>query len=256
MTMSLNPVSGFNSTLQAKLWNISRPYAGVSTLKTDHVTASSGLCFGSRKSIKYNKRLGPLLSASNSNQVAPETTDKDSSNAEKALTNDQLLAANPTSLNSLAGNIQLKSSAKDELGPQTTGASNGSGVQSNVTRDTLSSTKAPKRSSLTAREKLRAARVLSRYNTDSKPSKSELGSKVLDALRESDRGKKRSGLPEAPENLLDDSKRGMPKQGLTFDLPGGSDLFLIIFSAVFISTLMFATTFVVWKVGAIHFNEY
>lgn len=114
-----------------------------------------------------------------------------------------------------------------------------------------------KKSRLTAREKLRAARVLSRY-AESKPAKTGMGSKVLDALRrESDGGKKRrSGLPQAPDNLLDDSKRGMPKQGLTFDLPGGSDLFFIALSFVLISTVMFTTTYIVWKVGAIHFNEY
>lgn len=114
---------------------------------------------------------------------------------------------------------------------------------------------ATKRAPLTAREKLRAARVLSRY-TESKPSKPRMGSKVLAALRESDGGKKRSGLPQAPTNLFDDSKRGMPKKGLTFDLPGGADLFFIVLSFVLISTAMFATTFLVWKLGAIHFNEY
>ncbi|KAJ9539898.1 hypothetical protein OSB04_026404 [Centaurea solstitialis] len=111
---------------------------------------------------------------------------------------------------------------------------------------------------LTAREKLRAARVRSR-NAEPKPVvKAELGSKVLEALRENDKitGKKRTGLPEAPTNLFDDSKRGMPKKGLTFELPVGWDVFLIILSVVVISTIMFTTTFVVWKMGAIHFNEY
>ncbi|KAL4189766.1 hypothetical protein AMTRI_Chr08g167000 [Amborella trichopoda] len=113
-----------------------------------------------------------------------------------------------------------------------------------------------KRSSLTAREKLRAARVLSRYN-ETKPSKRpEMGSKVLEAIREGDKGKSRSGLPEAPTDLFDDSQRGLPKEGLTFELPGGTDLFVIVFSIVFISTVMFGTTYVVWKAGAIHFNEY
>ncbi|OWM87408.1 hypothetical protein CDL15_Pgr022519 [Punica granatum] len=114
----------------------------------------------------------------------------------------------------------------------------------------------PKRSPLTARERLRAARVLSRY-AETKPSaKSEMGSKVLDAIKESDRGKRKSGLPEAPTNLFDDSKRGLPKDGFTFQFPGGFDLFIVAFSFVFISTVMFATTYLVWKVGAIHFNEY
>ncbi|XP_071734395.1 uncharacterized protein [Rutidosis leptorrhynchoides] len=116
----------------------------------------------------------------------------------------------------------------------------------------------PKRSKLTAREKLKAARVRSRDSEPKPVKKPELGSKVLEALRESDRvtGRKRSGLPEAPVNLLDDSKRGMPKKGLTFELPVGWDVFLIILSVVTISTIMFTTTYVVWKVGAIHFNEY
>ncbi|GER44384.1 P-loop containing nucleoside triphosphatehydrolases superfamily protein [Striga asiatica] len=88
----------------------------------------------------------------------------------------------------------------------------------------------PKRAPLTARERLRAARVLNRYN-DSKPIKTGLGSNLLEALRDSDNegNRKRSGLPEAPTNLFDDSKRGLPKEGWTINLPG---------------------------VGAIHFNEY
>ncbi|GAB2213875.1 hypothetical protein Droror1_Dr00018199 [Drosera rotundifolia] len=70
---------------------------------------------------------------------------------------------------------------------------------------------------LTAREKLRAARVLSRYS-ESKAVKQEMGSEVLDAIREVDKGK--GGLPEAPSNFFDDSKRGMPQKGWTFDFPG------------------------------------
>ncbi|GAB2281113.1 hypothetical protein Dimus_015721 [Dionaea muscipula] len=84
----------------------------------------------------------------------------------------------------------------------------------------VSDTSVPKRASLTAREKLRAARVLSRYS-ESNAVKPEMGSKVLDAIREVEKGKK--GLPEAPTNIFDDSKRGMPKQGLTFDFPGTCD---------------------------------
>ncbi|KAI3895294.1 hypothetical protein MKW92_010410 [Papaver armeniacum] len=251
MTMSFNSVAtGFNSSkLQAKHWTLARPYGGGSTSKTEYVTAYSGLCFGFRKGIKYG-RFGLILSASSSNQVAADTADKGSGGLEKDVANEQLTAA--------SSNIQLKSNAKAEQGLQTTGSSNGSPVTDDAAKEATPSSKSPKRSSLTAREKLRAARVLSRNNTDSKPSKkSVLGSKVLDALRESDResGKKRMGLPEAPSNMLDDSRRGMPKQGLTWDLPGGNELFFIVFSATFIGTLMFATAFVVWKVGAIHFND-
>ncbi|KAL0772666.1 hypothetical protein Bca101_037817 [Brassica carinata] len=114
-----------------------------------------------------------------------------------------------------------------------------------------------KRGPLTARERLRAARVLSRYTEATpKPSKPKMGSQILEVLKESDKKSNRKpGLPEAPTNMLDDSKRGMPKKGLTFDLPGSADILVIAFSFVFISTVMFATTFVVWKLGAIHFNE-
>lgn len=163
-----------------------------------------------------------------------------------------------TKTSSDEGNKQSQAGVNNESGSQASEASNGSTFSSDLKQETSSSLNlqsTPKRSPLTAKERLRAARVLNRY-MESKATKSEMGSKVLEALRESDGGKKRSGLPEAPTNLFDDSKRGMPKQGLTFDFPGGFDLFIIAFSFVFISTVMFATTYIVWKLGAIHFNEY
>ncbi|KAL1217849.1 hypothetical protein V5N11_009620 [Cardamine amara subsp. amara] len=129
--------------------------------------------------------------------------------------------------------------------------SNGS-VSSDIQQQTSG-----KRAPLTARERLRAARVLRRYTEATpKPSKPRMGRQLLDVLKESDKKSNRKpGLPEAPTNMLDDSKRGMPKNGLTFDFPGGSDILVIAFSFVFISTVMFATTYIVWKLGAIHFNE-
>ncbi|KAF3331786.1 hypothetical protein FCM35_KLT03192 [Carex littledalei] len=115
-----------------------------------------------------------------------------------------------------------------------------------------------KRPPLTARERLRAARVLSKYaDSNSKPPKSEFGSKVLEAIRETDKGKKRgSRLPEAPSNLLDDSKRGLPQGKWTISLPFGTDVLAVVVSFLLITTIMFGTTYLVWKVGAIHFNEY
>jgi hypothetical protein len=138
---------------------------------------------------------------------------------------------------------------------------------------------APKRAPLTARERLRAARVLGKYAEPAKkgasskpgvgaaaewsrPPKPEFGSSVLDALREADAkkagggGRRRSRLPEAPGNLFDDSKRGMPKDGWTFELPFGVDVFLVLVSFTLITTIMFGTVYLVWKLGAIHFNEY
>ncbi|CAN6301248.1 unnamed protein product [Urochloa humidicola] len=69
-------------------------------------------------------------------------------------------------------------------------------------------------------------------------------------------GRRGSRLPEAPGNLFDDSKRGMPKEGWTFELPFGVDVFLVLVSFTLITTVMFGTAFLVWKLGAIHFNEY
>ena len=129
--------------------------------------------------------------------------------AESSIYDNQLSAVNSPTEDSPVGN-----NVGEESGPQTSGASNGSTISVDMKSR-------PKRSPLTARERLKAARVISRY-TESKTSKSEMGRKVLDALRESDKGKKRSGLPEAPENLFDDSKRGLPKEGWTFQFPGGS----------------------------------
>ncbi|KAF8394892.1 hypothetical protein HHK36_018830 [Tetracentron sinense] len=236
------------AVLQAKLQNISRSYMGTSGLKTNHVTAPSGILFRSRRHINGN-RIGLCLSAPESNWVVTDTGDNGFGNAEGELADDQLSAPK-------SANIQPQISAKDESDSQTPEASNGSPFSSDVKQDTSSQNlqSTPKRAPLTAREKLRAARIFSQY-TESNPTKSELGSKFLDALREIDRGKKISNLPEAPTKLSDDGKQGLPKQGMTFEFSGGIDLFIIVFSFVFISTVMFATIYVVWKAGAIHFNE-
>ncbi|KAG6670279.1 hypothetical protein CIPAW_01G300300 [Carya illinoinensis] len=221
--------------LQAKYPNVSRYCVGTSVPKVTQFASFPGK-LGSRSLVK-DKRWSFSLSVADGDGATTKTSDEGLANAE---------------------NKQSQAGVNNESGSQASEASNGSTFSSDLKQETslspnLQST--PKRSPLTAKERLRAARVLNRY-MESKATKSEMGSKVLDALRASDGGKKRSGLPEAPTNLFDDSKRGMPKQGLTFEFPGGFDLFIIAFSFVFISTLMFATTYIVWKVGAIHFNEY
>ncbi|XP_058076676.1 uncharacterized protein LOC131225213 [Magnolia sinica] len=266
MTLTLNSLLSLNSAVRFQ--HVSSSFMGhdhcsalgkASGQKADRVSAPLGLFFTSRRPIKDMRRCRPL-SATDSNRVVTGSSNTDSESLERSLPDDQLSAPKPVMpLNSAAGNIQPNASSTKETSSRTQEAANGPQTASETKQNSIPSSSSmqsmPKRSSLTAREKLRAARVLSRY-TESKPPKAELGRKVLDAMRESDGGKARSGLPEAPTNLFDDSKRGMPKQGLTFDFPGGFDLFLIIFSAVFIGTLMFATTYVVWKAGAIHFNEY
>lgn len=204
-----------------------RDNARVSSLKIPSLSGPVGL----RQSARGTRSKFHLVAAGGDN-VATETSDKDSKSIEPS---DNVPDVNPsTASGTEESNGAISSADVNQEGKP----------RSNV-----------KRASLTARERLRAARVLSRY-TDSKPAKPMLGSRLLDALQQSDKGKKRPGLPEAPTNMLDDSKRGMPKEGWTIELPGGMDVFFIILSFVLISTVMFATTFVVWKVGAIHFNEY
>lgn len=233
-------------------------YENVSRSSFPKVRKSTSFCwtYGTRRGIAKERRRGLSLSlaATGSNQVDTDTNEKGSGITGRTLSDDNSSAVSqsPSDENRIS---QLN--VNNESSSQSSEASNGQVVSSDQSQDTSSSpdSQSTRKSPLTARERLRAARVLSRYN-ESKTSKSDMGSKVLDALRESDRGKKRSRLPEAPTNLFDDSKRGMPKPGWTFQFPGGLDLFVIAFSFVFISTVMFATTYIVWKVGAIHFNEY
>ncbi|KAA8534050.1 hypothetical protein F0562_031567 [Nyssa sinensis] len=253
MAVSLNSVVGFNA--KAGYHNVSRSGIRTSLLKVNHFTYPLGMV-GLRKFMK-GKKGGLCLLVADGDHIATDTSDESSGNAERAYSDATSSAVNLPLSDSQTRDSQFQSSTEMESGSQNPEVSNGSITSSDLKQNTSTADikSTPKRSPLTAREKLRAARVLSRYS-ESKASKSELGSKVLEALRESDRGKKRSRLPEAPTNLLDDSKRGMPKAGLTFEFPGGVDMFVIIFSFVFISTVMFATTFIVWKVGAIHFNEY
>lgn len=197
-----------------------------------------------------------FLSVANGDRVMTDNGKNEFNIANASDSDEQSSATDLPLADSLEGGDEIQSKAEGGSVPKLSDVNNGSLASIKSKEESPSSNQMPaiKRSPLTARERLRAARVLSRY-TESKASKPELGSKLLDALKESDKGK-RSGLPEAPANLFDDSKRGMPKPGWTFEFPGGFDLFLIVFSFVFISTVMFATTYIVWKLGGIHFNEY
>lgn len=204
-----------------------------------------------RRDVKEIKRNFNLLVA-NTDRVETDISDKNFTSTGSLNSS----VENPSSSESSRTETDDQPSAQADSVPEGSDGSNGVLTSKNLKEDASSVTTKPalKRSPLTAREKLRAARVLSRYNNESKASKPDMGSKLLEVLRESEKGKK--GLPEAPNNLFDDSKRGLPKPGWTFELPVGFDVFLIAFSFVFISTVMFATTYIVWKVGAIHFNEY
>lgn len=220
--------------MQANYQQVTRGHIRVLSRKVPSINSLSGL----GQSTNWKKSRFHLLAAGGDN-VATETSDNNSKSIEESYSkngpSENGSGVNSSATNDQNGALSSPTVNQDESGPK--------------------SSSPQKRAPLTARERLRAARVLSRY-TDTKPSKPERGNKLLDALQESDvKGKKLSGLPQAPTNLFDDSKRGMPKSGWTFDFPGGIDVFFIAFSFVFISSVMFATTYLVWKVGAIHFNE-
>ncbi|KAI9156096.1 hypothetical protein LWI28_000414 [Acer negundo] len=219
--VSLNSIVGFNST------HVSRSSVRAAAPKAVPFTSPLSI-LTSRRSVK-KRRLGLCLSVADSDRLATNTSNEGSGDSVRSISNNQVLAVNVSSLDSPSGNIPPQTTV-DGSGIQTPEATNGlvsSDPKPNISSS--SSSQSPtKRSSLTAREKLRAARVRSRDN-ELKVSKSDMSSRVLAASRASDGRKKRSGLPEAPTNIFDDSKRGMPKPGLTFQFPG---------------------------VGAIHFNEY
>ncbi|XP_011084889.1 uncharacterized protein LOC105167031 [Sesamum indicum] len=241
MAVSLNSVIGFAPT--AKYQQVKKTNVRILLLKVPSINSPSGPV--RLRQCTEGKRSRFHLSATGGDNVAIGTTDKVSETTEGSYSDDGS-PAKISDINSSATEDEVKPIAEVGSEPEVSEVLNGSANS----KPTL------KRSPLTARERLRAARVLNRY-TEAKPSKPQLGSKLLEALQESDKGKKRPGLPEAPTNLFDDSKRGLPKQGWTIDIvPGGMDIFLVIFSFVFISSVMFATTYIVWKVGAIHFNEY
>lgn len=250
--LSLNSFVCFTSSL-ANYHHTSRIDVGSSAQNVTHLVSHPRVV-GLRIKLK---KLEPFVLFASGDNIAVETSDKGSGNAEASLSANQPSTENlPSSGTSedseslASANLQVQSKASKD--------SNGSVVTSEQKQENSSASlrSTPIRSSrLTAREKLRAARVLSRKPEPKKAPKLQLGSQVLETLRESDKGKRRPGLPEAPTNMLDDSKRGMPKKGLTFELPGGNEVFFIILSVVLISTVMFTTTYIVWKVGAIHFNE-
>ncbi|KAK2388066.1 hypothetical protein QL285_061783 [Trifolium repens] len=240
MAISLNPIINFSSTkLETKYHDASRYSVGASFPKATQNTPF--FVTSTTRMFVKEKRFGKCFSVANSDQLSADASKKDIDSATNSPVNDQLKSTNPPDETS-----KLQAQVNAEQTPEGSNGSVASPKSQSVTT----------RSSQKVRERIKAARVLNQ-SKEPKISKPDIGSSVLAAFREGDKGKKkrRSGLPEAPGNLFDDRKRGMPKAGLTFDFPGGNDLFLIIFSFVFISTVMFGTTFIVWKVGAIHFND-
>lgn len=217
MTMSSSSIASKAHSFQG------RPYCQTARF----VDTPLVLSLGAKIYTNDVRRSKIVFATTDSSKSSAEPSNRESGKTETTVTGDQV--ASPP-------NVQLEA--------------NGSAPSSTNSENPMS-----RRPSLTVREKLRTARVLSKY-MEAKLAKEEFGSRVLEASRESDKGQKSSGLPEAPTNLFDDSKRGLPPPGWTFELPFRGDIFFIVFSFVFISTVMLATTYIVWKSGAIHFNEY
>eukprot|EP01018_Ginkgo_biloba_P000810 Gb_05943 [translate_table: standard] len=109
--------------------------------------------------------------------------------------------------------------------------------------------------SVSAREKLRTARSLTGFAESGQPSKPNLNRGILDAIRENEKTTK-YGQPIEPSDLFDDRKRGLPEQDRVFKFSFGPSQFFILISFLLITSIMFGTTYIVWKVGAIHYNEY
>ncbi|KAK1265652.1 hypothetical protein QJS04_geneDACA010622 [Acorus gramineus] len=206
MALTLGSPSSLSSA-PVKFQHASRCYVGVNLYTLAKSPGQKSNVFAIPLGLVHRSRnYGGLVLASNNDKAS----NMDSGNAERPLSSNQLSTLK----------IKPDVDAQEETASQAQKVTDDPEKLDNVLPSAKQSV--VKRSSLTAREKLRAARVLSKY-TQSKPSKSEPGRKILDALRENDKGKSRSGLPEAPSNMFDDGKRGMPKQGLTFDFPGGSE---------------------------------
>lgn len=92
-----------------------------------------------------------------------------------------------------------------------------------------------------------------------RPTTSFGSKKLLDAFKEGDKfdTKVKVGQPKAPANIFTDSVRTAEEieaDKWVFRLDRGQSLLVLSFFAS--SVLMFATVWFVWKVGAIHFNEY
>ncbi|XP_057815309.1 uncharacterized protein LOC131028945 [Cryptomeria japonica] len=143
-------------------------------------------------------------------------------------------------------------------------APNSSSVPSDVSRMDNPSIKSQQRSftsgklSLSAQEKLRTARTLSGFAESNKPVMPQPGKNLLDALRESDKQGKTTkfGQPVVPSNLFDDKKRGSPAEWGKFVFTVAPGQLFLLLSFLLISSIMFGTTYLVWKLGAIHYNEY
>ncbi|GAU36983.1 hypothetical protein TSUD_150190 [Trifolium subterraneum] len=200
MAISLNPIINFTSTkLETKYHDASRYSVGASFPKATQSTPF--FVTSTTRMFVKEKRFGKCFSVANSDQLSADASKKDIDidSAKNSPVNDELKSTNPPDETS-----KLQAQVNAEQTPEGSNGSVASPKSQSVTT----------RSSQKVRERIKAARVLNQ-SKEPKISKPDIGSSVLAAFREGDKGKKkrRSGLPEAPGNLFDDRKRGMPKAG-------------------------------------------
>ncbi|KAJ9160357.1 hypothetical protein P3X46_025765 [Hevea brasiliensis] len=128
-----------------------------SSLESNQFMFSLGM-IGSSVHLKGSGR-GLCLSVTDSDRLATDTSGKGPCSTESSISNNQLSSAD-----SPGGTSQFQTSVDNDPEPQTSGVSNVSTVSSDLKlarQPNLQST--PKRSLLTVKEILRAARVISRY---------------------------------------------------------------------------------------------
>lgn len=182
------------------------------------------------------------------------------------ITADQNLQSRAAVRNSLAKDVEGGGSATSQIETKTIEARDKSTsspmtlpISSTVPKTDISGEQGSFTSakpSLSVREKLRTARTLSGFAESDKPGTPQRQKNLLDALRQSDKEGKTTkyGQPIEPSNLFDDRKRSTEKEQ-KFEFTWGPSQFYGLLSFVILTSIMFGTTYIVWKVGAIHYND-
>lgn len=79
---------------------------------------------------------------------------------------------------------------------------------------------------------------------------------LLDSLRQSENTTTKFGQPIVPTNLFDEPDKLTAEDKKRFDFTFNAGQLFLVFSFLTIIGVMLGTAYLVWKVGAIHYNEY
>ncbi|KAH7416326.1 hypothetical protein KP509_14G086200 [Ceratopteris richardii] len=79
---------------------------------------------------------------------------------------------------------------------------------------------------------------------------------LLDTLRQSEDKSTKFGQPFVPKNLFDEPEKLTAEDKKRFDFSFNAGQLILVFSFLTIIGVMLSTAFLVWKVGAIHYNEF